>query len=196
MDNTNPIKEVKLEEQISMDLPMQISLVEGKKQIISLDESIQKAKKLLAESEKIVIDLYGGYFANRGFAYTADEVVINLEEYLQSLFLVACMNNRDLQEEEMRFIWSVLSHADIFAGTNSIEDTLAKAKGILANVPHSILMSVGIDKFYDKNTTANILNGIYGVYKLMCDLAQIAIIKKEKLFASIIEFARSKGVKL
>jgi hypothetical protein len=57
-------------------------------------------------------------------------------------------------------------------------------------------MSVGIDKFYEKNTTANILSGIYGVYKLMCDLAQIAIIKKEKLFASIIEFAKSKGVKL
>ena len=196
INNTKPIKEVKLEEQISMDIPEQISLVEDKKQLITLDDAIKQGKKILLDCEKIVVDLYGEYFANRGFSYTAKEVIVNLEEYLQSLFLVACMDNRDLQEEEMRFIWAVLSHADIFAGTDSIEGTLLKAKGIIENNPHAILISVAVDKFYEKKATAGILSGIYGVYKLMCDLAQIATIKKEKLFASIIAFAKAQGVKL
>ena len=148
INNTKSIKEVKLEEQISMEIPEQISLVEDKKQLITLDDAIKQGKKILLDCEKIVVDLYGEYFANRGFSYTAKEVIVNFEEYLQSLFLVACMDNRDLQEEEMRFIWAVLSHADIFAGTDSIEGTLLKAKGIIENNPHAILISVAVDKFY------------------------------------------------
>ena len=73
---------------------------------------------------------------------------------------------------------------------------MEKSKTIIKTNPHAILITVAVDKYYEKNETAFILNGIYGVYKIMCDLAKIVAVKKEKLLATIIEFARTQGVKL
>ncbi len=198
-EDTKPKKEESVEEQMQLEIftpSAPVIEIKAEEKFITLEEGIEQGKKLLLDSEMRIADLYGEYFANRGFNYTAKEVIVNFEEYLQALFLVACMNNRDLQEEEMRFIWAVLSHADVFAGTDSIEGALEKSKTIIKTNPHAILITVAVDKYYEKNETAFILNGIYGVYKIMCDLAKIVAVKKEKLLATIIEFARTQGVKL
>ncbi len=169
---------------------------EKPKKEISLQSASETGKKKLFDLESKIAYLYEGYFANRGFAYTAKQVVINLEEYLQALLLTAATDGRELKEEEMRFIWSVLSHADIFAGMNSIEETLERAKKIIETVPYAILISVAVDKFYDKKESAEICNAIYDLYLLMCLLSGISAIKKEKLLAKIREFAQAQGVKL
>ena len=154
------------------------------------------AKEILFDLENKVIDIYTGYFANRNFAYTAKEIIVNLEEYLQALFLVACMSGRDIKEEEMRFIWSVLSHADIFTGLDSIDQSYEKAKIIINTDPHALLISVAVDKFYEKRETASIIKDIYKIYIIMCSLTGIPAIKKDKLLAIIIAFAQTQGVKL
>ena len=169
---------------------------ESKNQELTLAQAVEKGKKILFEIENSTALLYEGYFANRGFAYTAKQVVVNFEEYLQALLLVSVMEGRDLQEDEMRFIWSVLSHADIFTGMDSIEQTLERAKKMIDVVPHAVLISVAVDKFYDKNETASIVNSIYALYLLACKLAGIKPALKEKLLAKIIQFAQAQGVKL
>ena len=188
----------KTEEPMQLEIFTESTLepVVQEKPYLGLDEAIAQGKQELLGVETRITDLYGEYFANRGFSYTAKEVIVNFEEYIQALLLVACMEGRDLQEDEMRFIWSVLSHADVFAGTDSIEGALEKAKCIIQTSPHAILISIAVDKYYEKSETKFILNGIYDVYKIMCDLAKIVAVKKEKLLATIIEFARAQGVKL
>ena len=165
-------------------------------EILPLSQAIENGKKILFQLESDVAYTYEEYFANRGFGYTAKEIIINFEEYLQALFLIVATTNRDLGEEEMRFIWSVLSHADIFNGTNSIDETLEKALKTVKVLPHAVLISVAVDKFYDKTATAEMLNGVYDLYLIMCKLAGIPITKKEKLFAKIKEFAQAQGVKI
>ena len=157
---------------------------------------LEKAKKILFEVENDIVYLYEGYFANRGFAYTAKEVVVNLEEYLQSLFLVVLMTDRDIKEEEMRFIWSVFSHADIFTGMDSIEDCLAKAKQAITGNSYAIMISVAVDKFYDKQETKGVINRLYSLYEILCLLAGVDKVKKGKLFENIISFAQAQGVKI
>ncbi len=197
--NGSPLIE-KTEEQEQMQLEIfterTLEPVVEEKQYISLDEAIAQGKQELLSIETRITDLYGEYFANRRFSYTAKEVIANFEEYIQALLLVACMEGRDLQEDEMRFIWSVLSQADVFAGTDSIEGALEKAKGIIKTSPHAILISIAVDKYYEKSETKFILNGIYAIYKTTCSLANMVAVKKEKLLASVIAFAKSQGVKL
>lgn len=164
--------------------------------MVELSDCVEKAKKILFEVENDIVYLYEGYFANRGFAYTAKEVVVNLEEYLQSLFLVVLMTDRDIQEEEMRFIWSVLSHADIFTGMDSIEGCFAKAKQTIIGNPYAIMISVAVDKFYDKQETKGVINRLYSLYEILCLLAGVDKVKKGKLFENIISFAQAQGVKI
>ena len=168
----------------------------SKQEILTLSQAIEAGKEILFQLENDIVYTYEEYFANRGFAYTAKEIIVNFEEYLQALFLTVATTNRDLGEDEMRFIWSVFSRADIFSGMNSIEETLAKALKTVSVLPHAILISVAVDKFYDKTVTAKILSGIYDIYLIMCKLAGILTTKKEKLFAKIKEFAQAQGVKI
>ena len=162
----------------------------------SLSEVIEKAKDILSLTENRIANLYAEYFANRGFAYTLKEVIVNLEEYLQALFLVTAMNGRDIQEEEMKFIWSVLSRADIFRGTNSIEESIAKAKKVIKTNPSALLITVAVDKFYGKNESFEVVKNINEIYLLMCSLTGLKTVKKEELLAEIFTFAQAQGVKV
>ena len=163
---------------------------------IALDESIAKGKAIVKNVESRVLNLYEEFFANRGFAYSAKEVIVNLEEYLQAFFLSQLSSSRDIQEDEMRFIWSVLSLADIFTGKNSFEECLSFAQSLIKNTPYSILISVAVDKFYEKNETKTILLELYDLYSVLCTLSKIKPLKMEKLFENIVTFAKTQGVKV
>lgn len=165
-------------------------------EFFELSDMIEQGKAILLQMESEITYLYEGYFANRGFAYTLNQVIVNFEEYLQSLLLVACMTERDLAEDEMRFIWCVLSRADIFTGMNSIEQTLEKAQKIMETTPHAIMITVAVDKFYDKTKTCLVVDGIYQLYILICKLGGIVPIEKYKLLEKIKQFAKAQGVKL
>lgn len=162
----------------------------------SLNEAVERAKEILSLTENRIANLYAEYFANRGFAYTLKEVIVNLEEYLQALFLVVAMNGRDIQEEEMKFIWTVLSRADIFRGTNSIEESIAKAKKVIKTNPSALLITVAVDKFYGKNESFEVVKNINEIYLLMCSLTGLKTVKKEELLAEIFAFAQAQGVKI
>lgn len=162
----------------------------------SLNEAVERAKDILSLTENRIANLYAEYFANRGFAYTLKEVIVNLEEYLQALFLVVAMNGRDIQEEEMKFIWTVLSRADIFRGTNSIEESILKAKKVIKTNPSALLITVAVDKFYGKNESFEVVKNINEIYLLMCSLTGLKTVKKEELLAEIFAFAQAQGVKL
>lgn len=162
---------------------------------ITLDDSVEKGKNILKSTENIIVNLYEEYFENRGFAYTKEQILVNFEEYLQSLLLVQSMENKDLSEEELRFIWSVMSKADIFTGHNGMDECLQKAVTTVKNTPYGILISVAVDKVYDKKETQVILSNIYNLYLILCLLAGIKPISKNKLLENLIAFAKTQGVK-
>ena len=79
---------------------------------------------------------------------------------------------------------------------DSIEDCLAKAKQAIIGTPYAIMISVAVDKFYDKQETKGVINRLYSLYEILCLLAGVDKVKKGKLFENIISFAQAQGVKI
>lgn len=181
---------VKIEQKIILSKDKE----ENQKRTLDLEEGIARGKNILLAMQTKIANLYQTYFSNTSISYTAKEIVLDLENYLQALLLVASTKNKELQESEMNFIWSVLYHADIFEGTNSIEEAITKAKNIVDKNPQCLMLTVGVDRYYEKNETKALFVNIYNLYLVTCAVSGALPIKKEELFAQQINFARAQGV--
>ena len=166
------------------------------KNAISLDDAIKQGKALIDEIHQQIADIYKEHFANSSFAYSLSEVASDFERYLQALLLLSSSTNKELSEDEMSFIWEVLSLANVFEGTSSFDETLEKAKILTRVNPHALLLTVAVDKFYKKDQTNKLLTKIYDLYLLSCSLKNTKIIDKKQLLEAQYNFAWAQGVNI
>lgn len=169
---------------------------EVKPTTLCLEEAIKLGKRTLIEMQSKVIKIYNEHFAKSGFAHSAKEIIFDLEKYLQALLVLSSSDGRDILEVEMNFIWAVLTHANLFEGLGSIEETLERCKIITKVNPHALLLTVAVDKFYKKQETAVFLDGIYNLYLLSRSLTGAEIIDKKQLLEAQIAFAQAQGVEV
>ena len=140
--------------------------------------------------------IYNEHFSNSAFAYSLNEVAIDLEKYLQALLILSASTGKELSETELDFIWAVLSQANIFDGTSSFEQVLEKVNIITRVNPHALLLTVAVDKFYKKSETDSLLTKIYDLYLLSCSLTNTKIIDKKQLLEVQYNFAQAQGVNI
>ncbi len=164
--------------------------------VICLEDAINQGKSLIKEIHLQIADIYKEHFANSAFAYSLNEVANDLERYLQALLLLSCSTNKKLSEEEMNFIWAVLSRANVFEGSSSFEESLDKAKILTRVNPHALLLTVAVDKFYKKDQTTKLLTKVYDLYLLSCSLKNTKIIDKKQLLEAQYNFALAQGVNI
>lgn len=163
---------------------------------ISLDDAIIQGKELLAQIHLQIEKIYSEHFAGSAFGYSLNEVASDIEKYLQATLLVCASKGKELSEKEVDFIWAVLTRANVFEGTSSINQALEKAEILTKVNPHAVLLTVAVDKFYKKNETAILLTNIYDLYLLSCRLEKTKIIDKKQLLAVQFNFAQAQGVNI
>lgn len=165
-------------------------------QLIALEDAIEKGKLLLSEIHMQIQTIYNEHFSNSAFAYSLNDVANDVEKYMQALLILRASTGKELCEKELDFIWAVLSRANIFEGTNSLDEVLDKANIITRVNPHAVLLTVAVDKFYKKSETDKLLTKIYDLYLLSCSLVKTNIIDKKQLLEAQIKFAQAQGVNI